>query len=310
LKFLQDSDALDDSPLRSVRIGRSQVPAVTAAGIWKGRPAMVKKLAFGTLAVAAVGSFVFGRDVWSIVATGADNVREAVRSNVPVEFEIGRARKEVENLTPEIRRSLHVIAEQEVEVQNLRASIARQEQKLGSQEEAILSLSSDLKSGGNKFIYASRTYDRKAVQKDLSDRFNRFKLAQDAAERDRQSLAAKEQALESMKTKLEEMLSARKDLEVEIDRLEARLRSVEAAETIAHLEIDDSQLSRARSLISEIHQELDVRQKMVDAESNFTGTIPVEQDQAAPENIEEEVATYFSGRDEVIDAGALVSHQD
>lgn len=271
---------------------------------------MVKKIALGTLAVAAVGSFVFGRDAWSIVATGCDNVRDAVRSGVPVEFEISRARKEVEHLTPEIRRSLHVIAEQEVEVQNLRAAIARQEQKLGSQEEAILSLSSDLKSGGQKFVYASRTYDRKAVQKDLADRFNRFKLAEDALARDRQSLAAKEEALTAMKSKLEEMLSARKDLEVEIDRLEARLRSVEASETIAHLEIDDSQLSRARQLISRIHQELDVRQKMVDAEANFTGTIPVEQDRAAPENIEQEVATYFSERSGAIDTAALVSHEE
>lgn len=271
---------------------------------------MVKKIAMGTLAVAAVSSFVFGRDVWSYLSTGADNVRTAVRSGVPVEFEIERARKEVANLTPEIKSSLHVIAEQEVAVQNLRTSIGRQEQQLGTQEESILTLSSDLKGSGDTFKYASRTYNRKAVQKDLADRFNRFKLAQDAVERDRQSLAAKEQALDAMKTKVEEMLSARKDLEVEIDRLEARLRSVEAAETVANLEIDDSQLARARGLITEIHKELDVRQKLVDAEANFTGTIPVEQDNAAPEDIEEQVAAYFSTQNDAISDAALVSHLD
>lgn len=272
---------------------------------------MVKKIALGTLAVAAVGTFVFGRDAFSYLSTGADNVRTAVRSGVPVEFEIERARKEVENLTPEIRKSLHIIAEQEVEVQNLKAAITRQEGKLGEQEESIHTLSSDLKSGRDTFKYASRSFDRNAVQKDLADRFNRFKLAEDAVERDRQSLTAKEQALASMKSKLEEMLSARKDLEVEIDRLEARLRSVEAAETIANLEIDDSQLARARGLIVEINKELDVRQKMVDAESNFTGTIPVEADETSPEDIEKEVAAYFSSRgDEGIDDAALVSHNE
>ena len=272
---------------------------------------MVKKIALGTLAVAAVSTFVFGRDAISYLSTGADNVRSAVLSGVPVEFEIERARKEVENLTPEIRKSLHVIAEQEVEVQNLRQTIARQSGKLGDQEEAIHTLSADLKSGADTFKYASRTFNRTAVQKDLADRFNRFKLAEDAVERDRQSLTAKEQALASMKTKLEEMLSARKDLEVEIDRLEARLRSVEAAETIASLEIDDSQLARARSLITEIHKELDVRQKMVDAEATFTGTIPVEAEAASPEDIEAEVTAYFSDREEhAIDDASLVSHND
>lgn len=271
---------------------------------------MVRKIALGTLAVAAVGTFVFGKDAVSYLRTGASNVRQVVRSGVPVEFEIQRARQEIAQLTPEIRKSLHVIAEQEVEVQNLAASIARQQSKLEGQEEAILTLSSDLKSGDSKFVYASRTFDRKAVQKDLADRFNRFKMAEDALNRDRQSLAAKEQALASMKSKLEEMLSARKDLEVEVDRLEARLRSVEAAETIAHLEIDDSQLARARTLITEIHKELDVRQKMVDAEANFTGTIPVEQERVAPENIADEVAAYFLGRQESSEPAELVSHQD
>ena len=144
---------------------------------------MVKKIALGTLAVAAVGTFVFGRDAFSYLSTGADNVRTAVRSGVPVEFEIERARKEVENLTPEIRKSLHIIAEQEVEVQNLKAAITRQEGKLGEQEESIHTLSSDLKSGRDTFKYASRSFDRNAVQKDLADRFNRFKLANPSAGR-------------------------------------------------------------------------------------------------------------------------------
>lgn len=271
---------------------------------------MVKKIAMGTLAVAAVSAFVFGRDAVSYFRTGADNLRDALRSGVPIEFEIERARKEVEALTPEIKRSLHVIAEQEVDVQNLRASIVRQEGKLAEQEEAILTLSADLKSSDREFVYAGRRFDRKAVQKDLADRFNRFKLAQDALERDRQSLAAKEQALAAMKTKLEEMLSARKDLQVEIDRLQARLRSVQASETIAGLEIDDSQLSRTRQLIAEIHKHLDVREKMVDAEANFSGTIPVEQERAAPENIEEEVEAYFGGRRSGSPRIPLVSRQE
>ncbi|MEZ6067343.1 MAG: hypothetical protein R3B90_16940 [Planctomycetaceae bacterium] len=268
---------------------------------------MVRKIALGTLAVAAVSTFVFGRDAISYLATGADNVRSAVRSGVPVEFEIERARKEVANLVPEIQKSLHVIAEQEVDLQNLQASIERQESRLAGQEEAIMTLSEDLKGDDVQYVYAGRKFTRKAVQKDLADRFNRFKLAQDALERDRASLAAKSEGLEAMKVKLEEMLSARKDLEVEIDRLVARLRSVEAAETVANLEIDDSQLARARGLIAEINKELDVRQKMADAESSYTGSIPVEQDAKVPEDIEDQVAAYFGGREIRVTDAELVN---
>ncbi len=269
---------------------------------------MVKKIAIGTLAIAAVGTFVFGTDALSYLTTGANTVRDAVRSEVPVEFEIERARQVVENLVPEIRKSMHVIAEQEVDIANLREAIQRQELKLAEQEEAILTLSDDLKSDEVRFVYDARSFTRKEVQKDLADRFNRFKMAQEALQRDKESLSAKEQALASMRTKLEEMLSARKDMEVQIDRLEARLRSVQAAETIAGLEIDDSELTRARQLITRIDKELDVRLRMVHAESEFTGTIPVEKSKEVPEDIEEQVANYF--QDAQLKRGAeLTSHR-
>lgn len=257
---------------------------------------MVKKLGMGALAVVAAGSFLFGKDAISYLSTGADSVRTAVRSEVPLAFEIERARKEVANLVPEIRKSMHVIATQEVDVRNLQAAIERQEKVLSEQEEAILALNEELKSGDVKFVIDRRTFTQKELQKDLAARFNRFKVAQDALEQDRQSLTAKSEALSSMKETLEEMLSARKGLEVEIDRLVARLRSVEAAESVVSLEIDGSQLARARTLIAEINKELDVRQQMVDAEGNFTGTIPIEKElKEAPADISEQVASYFGG---------------
>ncbi|MEZ6056524.1 MAG: hypothetical protein R3C01_07450 [Planctomycetaceae bacterium] len=256
---------------------------------------MVKKMGLGALAVVAVGSFLFGRDTISYLTTGADSVREAVRGEVPIAFEIERARTEVANLVPEIRKSMHVIATQEVDVRNLQAAITRQEAKLAEQEEAILAINEELKSGDTKFVIDRRTFSQKDLEKDLAARFNRFKIAQDALEQDRQSLTAKSEALASMKDTLEEMLSARKGLEVEIDRLVARLRSVEAAESIASLQVDESQLARARTIIAEISKELDVRQQMVDAEGNFTGVIPIEKElKEAPADISEQVASYFS----------------
>ena len=44
---------------------------------------MIKKVAIGSVATLLVGSFFFGRDVFSYIATGADSVRNAVLSEVP-----------------------------------------------------------------------------------------------------------------------------------------------------------------------------------------------------------------------------------
>jgi hypothetical protein len=48
----------------------------------------------------------------SYVRTGANTVRATIKQEVPLEFEIQRARELVEQLAPEIRQSLHVIAEE------------------------------------------------------------------------------------------------------------------------------------------------------------------------------------------------------
>ncbi|AMV21971.1 hypothetical protein [Planctomyces sp. SH-PL14] len=237
---------------------------------------MVRKLAISAATVAAVGALVFGRDAVSYVRTGCASVRSAVRSEVPVEFEIQRARQETQQLVPEIKRSLHVIAREQVEVAQLAAALERKSQALESQEEAILSLSGDLKSDKVQFVYAGNKYNRKELEKDLTQRFNRFKVAEDTLKKERELLAAKEKALATHRETLEGMLSQKKDLEVALERLQARLRTVEARKTVASLDIDDSKLAQVKTLISEIDQRLDVEDAVLDAEGNFSDLIPVE----------------------------------
>ena len=253
----------------------------------------VKKALIGTAAVAGVGAFVFGRDMCSYVRTGAHAVRESIKREVPVEFEIERAKEMVKQLTPEIHKSLHAIAREEVQVEDLQKSMAKRTTDMNGQQEAILSLSGDLKSGSTRLTYSGRSYSVKEVQKDLADRFNRFKIAEDTLNRERDVLNAKEKALAAHRQKLEGMLSARKDLEVEIERLQARLQSVQAAESMSNLQFDDSALNRAKSLVAELNKELDVRERVLDAEGNFTGLIPVETKTEAPKDIAEQVEKYF-----------------
>ena len=86
---------------------------------------MIRKVAYGSLALAAVGTFIFGDDAWSYLTCGAQSVREAVRDEVPLDFEIERARQEVDDLVPEIRKSMHLIAKERVQVAQLEEQIAR-----------------------------------------------------------------------------------------------------------------------------------------------------------------------------------------
>ncbi len=256
---------------------------------------MLKTAVMGSLAVVTAGSFFFGRDAVSYVTTGASSLRNAVRSEVPIEFEMERAKHEVEQLVPEIHRSLKVVAEQQVEVENLRATIEKKAVALGDQEEAILALNEDLKSGDEQFVYAGYSYTANEVQRDLTERFNRFKVAEATLKDQQHILAAKEQALSSHTETLEGMLSQKKDLEVRLEQLMARMQMIQARKQISSLSIDDSKLAQVKSLINEIDKKLDVEAKMLDAEGNFLGLIPVETKTNVPVDISEQVASYFSG---------------
>lgn len=265
---------------------------------------MIKKVAVGSLALATVGTVIFGRDAYSYLCTGVDSVRETVRGEVPVEFEIERARHEVEQLVPEIRKSMHLIAREQVECEHLSETIARREAELEQQEEAILSLNAHLKSGETRFVVLGRTYNQTEVQRDLAERFNRFKTAEDALEADRETYAARQQALQSHRDALEGMLSQRKNLEVELDRLEARVRTIAARKTISDIAIDESQLAHCKALIRDIDGKLDVEEKLLDADASFAGLIPIEEDLPVPADLAEQVESYFDERNPV-EAGAF-----
>jgi uncharacterized protein (DUF3084 family) len=257
---------------------------------------MVKKLLIGTGVAAALGTFVFGTSAVSYLRTGVGQVREAVRAEVPLDFEIARAKHEIERIAPEIEKCMHVIAEQQYDVEQREAEIARREADLLAQKEAILALRQDLDSGRDSFVYASRRFSADDVRQDLARRFDRYKTAEETLGRDRQVVEARRKALAANEQKLDNMLAMKKELAVKIENLEARLAAVQASEAVSDLKIDDTQLARAKQLIRELDKKIGTRETLLNNEGRFTGGIPVEVDREtkrAVENVEEEVDAYF-----------------
>lgn len=256
---------------------------------------MLKKLVVGSAVAVALGTFVFGRDVVSYVYTGFNSVRAAVKSEVPIEFEIQRARTMVDQLVPDIRQCMHVIAEQQVDIEHLNQALVKKEAELGKQRDTVLTLRADLGSGKSIFVYAGRNYQANDVKRDLATRFERFKAAEEILTADKKILSAREQTLQANREKLDGMLQAKKELEVKLEQLTARLQTLRAAETVSTLAIDDSNLSHARTLIGELNKQLDIKEKILDAEGKFSGLIPIETTStpAVPDDIGQQVDAYF-----------------
>ncbi len=236
---------------------------------------MFKKIVVGTATAALAGGLLLGADAFSYLRTFGCNVREAVKSEISVEFELDRIRNEVDSLMPEIRKHMKVVAEQTVDVKDLDRDLADKESALGKQKEAILALRNDLESGKDRFTYRAVSYTRSEVENDLAQRFESYCTAEDCAKRDRQILVAQRDTLRANQKKLDTMLSRKQDLVVKVAQLEARLKQVQAAETINSIEIDDTQLAHVEGMIKSMNRALDVRESLLETEGNVLGRIPV-----------------------------------
>lgn len=268
---------------------------------------MIKKLVLGVGALVVLPTLFFGRDAVSYFRTAKDNVRAAVKAEVPPEFEVQRVKGLVDNLVPDIRDCMHVIAEQQVDIEHLQDEIVRREDALGDQEKILLSMTKDLESGDSEIRYVNRTYTSDEVSRDLAIRFDKFKVAKDALDRDQKILKAREKALAANQEKLDNMISAKQQLEVQIAELEARLKSIQAAETVSELNIDDSQLAQAKSAIRDLNKSLDVRERMLEVEGRFTNLIPTEDVRKVPEDLTAQIHEYLNRSDNAETEEAPVS---
>lgn len=246
------------------------------------------------LAALGITGVVFGTQAWSYIRTGINNVQNAVQSEVPISFELDRARNEVQQLLPEIRKSLHVVAEENVEVDHLKVALGNKGAALAEQQQSLVTLTSDLKSDRQQFVYAGSNYNRTELERDLAERFSRFKIAEESLKKEREMLAMKTRALTTHRDTLESMLSQKKTLELELDRLTARLRTVESRKSISSLSIDDSKLAQVKAMIGTIDKKLDVEDAVLDAEGNFSDLIPVTQSAVSVVDIVAQVEAHLA----------------
>ena len=252
---------------------------------------MFYKLIMGGVAAAVLTGFLLGSDALSYLSTSCERVTASVKDSVPIEFQIDRASKMVRDLEPEIRRSMHVIAKEEAEVEILDEQISTGENEASKAKSDIMRLQSDLKTGKSVFQYASKRFSVGDVKKDLSRRFALYKTSDATLGSLRDMRDARQHNLEAARQKLSAMMTAQKQLEVDVTNLEAKLKLVEVAQASNELQLDGSQLAKAKQLMLDIRTRLDVAAKLANADTNFQVGIPL--DGVASENITDQVTDYF-----------------
>lgn len=252
-----------------------------------------KGILFGTLGVAGLATVFAFTEAGSYCKMAGREVKEMARNAVPVSVEIERARQMVEDLRPEIKRNMYVIARAEVELKNLDGEIARHETRLDKQRTELATLRDAASSGRQTFQFASRTYTADQVKRDLHSRLTSCKNSEDTVGQLHAVRDAKQATLDAARTKLENSLAMRTGLKAKIENLQAKLQRIEAEQTASEYALDDTQLGRLKGLVHDIEARLDVEEKMINAEGEIDGVIPVEEE--TPADIVDQVTSYLDG---------------
>jgi hypothetical protein len=241
--------------------------------------------------LVAVTGLLFGRDACSYIKTSYRQVTDGVKQSVPTEFQIQRAEQMVGDLTPVIREAMHVIAKEEVALQQLDRQIAEREQSTSKLQDEIFQLQADLTSGKNVFRYAGREFKRDQVERDLTGRFGRYKVDEETLNHLKEMRDARSANLEAARQKFAAMVSSQKKLATDIENLKAKRQLVEVAQASSEVVFDDSRLARTKELITDIRTSLDVKARLANADVSTETEIPLDSTESG--DIADQVAAYF-----------------
>lgn len=232
---------------------------------------ILKHLAIASLSVGGL-ALLFP----SYLTTAVGYAGAAVKQAVPIEFEIERAGNLISGIGPQVEACKRQVAASEVALEQLESDVAALTEKvelgrnkLANDKRMLAPVPSDGEAVPAVLVVASNTRDRVAVNlaRDLESLKNISSLLaskQLLLERQRKSVTAAHDRLQAVRTekaRLEDLVANLRLQKEQVDALAAQAPNVS---------IDDSALSKAKEVLNDIKQRLDVSQRMLENDMVFT----------------------------------------
>lgn len=253
----------------------------------------IKFVFVGTVLVALLGGALFGTGMMGYLSTGVRRAQESVNKQIPVEFELQRARDMLNDIIPELQGNIRGIAQDEVEIANLKADIKHSVAKLSSEQTQIAKLRGQLETHMVSF-HDGTPVSRKRTTEKLAGRFARFKESQMILDSKHKLLETRERSLEAALQMFDRAKERKAELEIQVEALASQHRLIQAQSYTSRSGINDNQLTRADTLLTQIKKRLDVAERVLAHEGDFVGII--EDSPTDTASVMAEVDEYFGGQ--------------
>jgi chromosome segregation ATPase len=230
---------------------------------------MVKKGLLGAALGAGTLFLLFGTSAPSYVRTAFHRVRENAKSAVDPQFDIDRAREEIESLKPSIEQNIETLARAEVEAEHLEREIGAIQANLDREKRTLVSLKDSVKTG--EFRLAGHLADMATEAKaELAHRYDHYKYTSRILADKQEVLKAKRKTIKAAHEQLESLRTQKSALLAKLAAIEARLQMIQATQAQNEFHFDGSALARAKQTISELENRLDVLARKAEMEGRYS----------------------------------------
>lgn len=238
-----------------------------------------KAIKFGALTAGVgllAGGLVLGGDLGSYLRSSCHSVQVSIKDNIPVEFQLRRARDLLDGVGPQLHENIRRVAEQEVEIASLKGELDQSRQGLAEEKHRIQVLRNCLGTSQTSFTFDGVDYTREQVEHDLGRQFAHFRESESALKARQQLLESRQQALAAAIDAMEAAKAQKATLEAQVEGLEAQYRLVQAASAGTEFQLDGGRLAEAQKVVADIRKQLDVTEHVLAHEAKFTQPIPVD----------------------------------
>ncbi len=255
----------------------------------------IKRLVIGSVVLGVIGAGVVWTGTSSYVRSSGRMLKTAVKDAIPFEFEIQRARDLLDDIVPELRANLRLVAAEEVEVATLGKDIERQKADLEVERRKVKKLRNALNLQHVTYRFRGMDFDREELVSELARRFDQLRTTEKLIDGRLDLLKNRERSLDAAIRKLEKTRLGRVQLESEIEALEGQFLLTQAQATESEFRLDDSKLAQTRRVIVELKKRLQISQRVLPREAKFVENITNEGDTESEISVVDRVDSSFTG---------------
>lgn len=262
---------------------------------------MLKKLGITALLVAA-GIFVASKTkAGSYVEALWDKCKSKAITQVSMDFEIERIRKDIDRLIPDMRKNLNVLAVEMVAVENLRDEIAKIRCEVDKHKINLRAMNETAREATNKnitpVVFNGSSYSLTRLQERLASDLASCKRCEESVKHKESLLEAKERAVDAAKEQLATIRAQKAELEVALAQLEAEIKTLRVAQAKSNIILDDSRLAQVKDSMNQLRNRLKVEVREAELVGAFVNETTVQEQRPvrSREEVVRDVDSYLNG---------------